>query len=150
MGNTYTCIHLHVIFSTKDRRPWLKGDIKTRLYQYISGIIRGEREILIAIGGAADHVHLLISLRPDRTLSDLMRMVKANSSKWLHETFSDLADFAWQEGYGAFAVSRSNAHYVQNYINNQEEHHRKMSFREEFTNFLRKHEIEFEEQYLKA
>src|SRR4029079_571058 len=95
------------VFSTKRREPWIGAGLAERLYAYIGGIIQGEKGALYDIGGVEDHVHLYVRWRPDATISDLMRAVKAGSSKWVHDTFPGLGAFAWQEGYGAFTVSKS-------------------------------------------
>jgi len=148
MGQSYTCLRYHVIFSTKNRRPQITPDLRQRLYDYMGGIIKGENGRLIASGGTPDHVHLLISLHPQTSVAEIMRLMKTNSSKWTHETFPRKADFAWQTGYGAFSVSHSNLGQVQRYITNQEEHHRQVSFEEEFVAFLRRHGVDHEEKYL--
>jgi len=150
MGNSHTCLRFHIIFGTKDHYPFLTGDLNARMHQYILGIVKTDGGIPIAVGGPADHVHLLISLRPDRAVSDEVRVVKSNSSKWVHETFCELEKFAWQDGYGAFTVSESNVEAVTKYIEEQKEHHRKVSFREEYVAFLRKHGIPFDERYVKG
>jgi putative transposase len=148
MPGTYTQILLHVIFSTKRREPWITPDVAKDLYPYIGGIVRAEKGALYDIGGIEDHVHLLLRWRPDATVSNLMRAVKAGSSKWLHETFPALGAFAWQEGYSAFSVSKSQEDAVRKYIAGQAEHHKKEDFRSELLRFLRAHEIEFEEKYV--
>ena len=107
MPRSYTNLIYHIIFSTKDRRPTITPEREERLYEYIGGIIRGLGGILLCVNGVADHVHLLVKLRPDRSISDVLRELKANSSGWIHEVFPDAADFSWQNGYGAFTVSES-------------------------------------------
>ena len=148
MPGTYSKLLLHIVTSTKRRTPWLTAEVAERLYPYIGGIIRAERGALCAIGGVEDHVHLYIRWRPDGALSDLMRAVKARSSMWIHETFPELRDFAWQEGYAAFSVSRSQEDVVRRYIAGQAEHHRREDFRAELLRLLQAHEIEFEEKYV--
>ena len=148
MGQSYTCLYYHAVFGAKGRQPLITAPIRTRLYDYIGGIIKHDDGRLLAAGGTANHVHLLISLHPRTSLAEAMRLVKANSSKWLHDTFSDQAAFAWQAGYGAFSVSHSNIEQVKRYITNQEEHHRRVSFEEEFVAFLRRHGIGYDEHYL--
>jgi REP element-mobilizing transposase RayT len=148
MPGTYSQILLHIVFSTKHRHPWITPAIAERLYPYIGGIIRDERGVLYDIGGVSDHVHLYLRWRPDESVSNLMRNVKARASLWMHQTFPDLAAFAWQEGYSAFSVSKSQEVAVRNYIANQLDHHRKEDFKSELLRFLRAHAIEFDERYI--
>ena len=135
---------MHVIFSTKDRRPFLTSPIQERLYPYLGGIARESRLKSLAIGGVSEHVHLLISLPATLAIAKGVQTLKSNSSKWMHETFPRLRSFAWQEGYGAFSIGRSGMADTIAYIGNQEEHHRKRTLRDEFESILRKHDIEFE------
>lgn len=148
MPGTYSQLLLHVVFSTKDRMPWIGDEVADRLYPYIGGIVRAENGVLYDIGGVADHVHLYLRWRTDGAVSDLMRAVKARSSKWIHDTFPNLARFAWQEGYGAFSVSKSQERTVKKYIARQAEHHQKEDFPSEFLRILRAHEVEFDERYV--
>ena len=148
MPQSFTCLHYHFIFSTKHREPTITTDIQTRLYDYLGGVVRNQGGVLIAAGGIADHVHLLARLRQESSVADVMRMVKTNSSKWVHETFPAAGRFGWQAGYGAFTVSYSQVDEVKRYIARQEVHHRAVSFQEEYREFLTRHGIEFEEQYL--
>lgn len=148
MGQTLAYLHYHLIFSTKNRLPQITADLRDRLYDYMGGIIKGERGILFNAGGTADHVHLLVSLPAQPSVADFLRLIKANSSKWVHETFEHHRAFAWQSGYGAFSVSRSNDDEIRRYISSQQEHHRRMTFQEEFLEFLRRHEIAFDERYI--
>ncbi len=148
MSQSYTNLLYHLIFSTKERRPVITLDYKPRLYEYIGGIIRGLGGISLGIDGAADHVHLLAKLRPDRALSDVLRDLKANASGWMHDVFPETKDFSWQRGYGAFTVSQSNVLDVQRYIAGQEEHHKRVSFRDEFIQFLKANGIAYDERYL--
>ena len=147
MPGTFTQLLFHIIFSTKHREPVISPEIEPRLYNYIGGVIRGERGSLLEIGGVADHVHLLVRWRPDGSLSDLMRSVKGNSSRWMHEQFP-ATPFAWQDGYAAFSVSKSAEGDVQRYIAGQREHHRARSFMEELEAFLTAHGVAFERRYL--
>ncbi len=119
-----------------------------RLFQYIGGIARENRIILIAAGGVADHVHILISLPKTMSISKAMQLIKGGSSKWIHDTFPEHRSFEWQEGYGAFSVSLSNRERVVAYINNQPEHHKKQDFKAELISFLKVHEIEYDERYI--
>ena len=114
----------------------------------MGGICRKENGQLFAAGGTADHVHLLASIHPSVSVSDMLRKVKASSSKWIHETFPEHKGFAWQEGYGAFSVSQSNVEQVRRYIEQQEEHHRHISFDEEFIEFLERHGLPYDERYV--
>ncbi len=148
MAHTFTHLLTHIVFSTKGRELWLTAEIKPRLFAYLGGIVRELDGKALAINGPADHVHLLASLPAKTALSEIMRVVKANSSGWVHENFPAARAFAWQTGYGAFSVSASNLEAVQQYIADQETHHRRMTFQEEFVALLRKHGIEYEEQYL--
>jgi REP element-mobilizing transposase RayT len=148
MPGTFHNLKFHLVFSTKHREPWLTPDIRTRVHEYLGGIIRGERGTPLEIGGVADHVHLLFGWRTDESISTLVRNLKANSSRWIHETFPPLRAFAWQEGYSIFSVSQSQVEKVQHYIQRQEEHHRHKPFRDELLEFLRSHEVAFEEKYV--
>lgn len=118
------------------------------MYSFIGGVIRNRRCVLMAAGGMPDHVHLLVSLNPTIALADLIRDMKANSSGWLKENHVDLAGFGWQGGYGAFGVSQSNIEVVREYLGKQEEHHRKLSFREEYIRLLEKHGVEHDPRYV--
>jgi REP element-mobilizing transposase RayT len=150
VANTYTKLLYHIIFSTKRREPLITKDLRDDLYSYIGGILRGQLGSLLEIGGIADHVHLLIRIRPNVAVSDIVRLVKANSSKWVNERpdAKGRGRFAWQEGYGAFSLSPSQLHRVRRYVERQEDHHRTKTFQEEFVEFLRRHEIEFNELYV--
>ncbi len=147
MPSTYTSLHYHLIFSTKDRAPLLAQEWRERLFEYLGGTVRGLGGTPSGIGGVTDHVHLLVSLKPTHCLSDFMRELKKASSVWIAEQMG-LRGFRWQEGYGAFTVSASAREAVRLYIGGQEEHHRAKSFREELIEFLTKSEVEFEEKYL--
>jgi REP element-mobilizing transposase RayT len=145
---SYTNLNYHVIFSTKERHCWLKADLMTRLIPYIGGIVRAADGKLVAAGGPEDHIHLAIKLKPTVAPANLVRDVKSNSSGWIHDTFATLRDFWWQKGYAAFSVSQSVLEHVVDYIARQEEHHRKMTYKEELIAFLEKHGIEYDERYL--
>jgi putative transposase len=148
MPHSYTNLLYHLVFSTKERRPWLDADLRPRLFEYLGGAIRSQGGFAILINGVADHIHILARFRQDKALSEVLRDIKANSSGWIHRTFPTLASFAWQQGYGAFTVSPSQEDRVRQYIANQEVHHRTVSFQEEFVALLRAHGIEFDERYL--
>ncbi|MDB5349350.1 MAG: transposase [Planctomycetota bacterium] len=148
MPQSFACLHYHLIFSTKNRAPWLADALLNRLYPYLGGILRAERGALAAAGGMPDHVHLLVSLGRESSVSDVLRQIKGSSSRWIHETFPDLRGFAWQSGYAAFAVSYSHIDRVKQYLAAQSDHHRTVTFQEEFLAFLGRHDIEFDERYL--
>lgn len=148
MPQSYTNLLYHLIFSTKNRQSLILPEYQTRLYDYIGGTIRKQGGISLAINGTADHLHLLAKLRPDKSVSDVLRDLKANASGWLHEIFPALRDFSWQNGYGAFTVSASQVERVKKYIANQEAHHRRLSFRDELMALLRVNGIEFDERYV--
>jgi len=144
------CRHLvHIVFSTKDRQPFITGAVAPRLHAYLGGIARNRDCTAIAVGGVEDHVHLLIALHPTIALADIVRDLKANSSKWIHEDVG-AATFAWQSGYGAFSVSRSNADAVTAYIHSQPDHHATRDFRVEFIALLDKHGVAHDERYVFA
>ena len=136
------------MFSTKNREPFLTADLCPRLYPFLGGIVRGRKSVLVEVGGMPDHIHLLVSFARDISVSEMARDVKAVSSQWVHEEFPARRAFAWQAGYGAFAVSKSNVETVREYIRNQAEHHRTRTFQDEFRDFLRRHEIEWDERYV--
>jgi putative transposase len=148
MAHTFTNLLVHIIFSTKDRSPLIDAELKPKLHAYTGGIIREVNGKAYAINGVADHIHVLASLPPTIALADAMRTIKTNSSRWVHEQGKAKSHFAWQTGYGAFSVSKSNVSEVMNYIAGQEEHHRKMTFQQEFLIFLEKHGIKYDEGYI--
>jgi putative transposase len=148
MPQSFGALYFHLVFSTKNRQPLIDDDLQARLYEYIGGILRAEKSVLLAAGGMPDHVHLLVSLSRELSIAETLRLVKANSSKWIHETFPDRQHFAWQAGYGAFSVSFSNLPDVKHYLARQAEHHRIRTFQDEFREFLRKHELEWDERYV--
>ena len=148
MSNTYTSLHYHVVFSTKNREPWFKQDIEQRIWAFLGGIARKNKMTAAIIGGVEDHVHLLVDVPPTLTVSKALQLIKGASSAWIKEAIPGTRKFAWQDGYGAFSVSKSQIPEVVAYIKRQREHHRKKTFQEEFRAFLAKHEIEFDERYL--
>jgi putative transposase len=129
----------HCIFATKGREPYLTPVVRERLWPYLGGIGRENKMRTLAIGGVADHVHVLISLPPTISVAKAMQLLKGNSSKWVHETFPELRNFAWQEGYGAFTIAVSAVEETRAYIRNQEEHHRTKTYRDEVMAFLKRH-----------
>jgi REP element-mobilizing transposase RayT len=148
MSSSYCNLLYHIVFGTKGREPWMNPAIRPRVHEYLGGAIRGEGGIALIVNGTADHVHILAKLRQDEAVSKLVGQLKANSSGWISRTFPEAAEFAWQEGYGAFTVSESQVSKVRNYIEKQEEHHRTVSFLEEFKVILRAHRLPFDERYL--
>jgi REP element-mobilizing transposase RayT len=147
MPSTHLSLHYHLIFSTKDRRPYIAVDWRDRLHAYLGGVVRTLGGIPEAVGGMADHVHLLVGLRATHCLADVLRGIKAESSRWVHEEIGRCT-FSWQEGYGAFTVSASQREKVKRYIARQEEHHRRETFQEEYLKLLDKHGVEYDERYL--
>ena len=148
MPHSYSNLLIHVAFSTKGRARSIDAPIQPDLWAYMGGIVREMRGTARLINGVQDHVHMLISLPADISLADCLRVVKTNSSRWIHEAFPHHRSFAWQTGYGAFSVSASNERQVFRYIQDQERHHRRMTFEEEFISLLRKHAISFDERFL--
>ena len=146
MPSTHTSLHYHLIFATKHREPILAKEWRHELHAYLGGIVNGLDAHSEGVGGVADHVHLLVSLKPTACLSDFMRELKKSSSNWLRE--SKCPGFHWQEGYAAFSVSASARASVRAYIANQEEHHRVKSFREELIDFLEKTGVTYDPRYL--
>jgi putative transposase len=130
------------VFSTKDRAPDLQPELSARLFPYMGGIVKESKAAPIIINGPADHVHALLSISPATSVADFVRVLKTNSSRWVHEQFPERKRFAWQSGYGAFTVSSSRADAVQAYSASQCEHHRRVSFQEEFLSLLKKHGLE--------
>ena len=147
MPSTHLSLHFHVVFSTKSREPLIAAEWRDRLHAYLGGIARSAGTVPEAVGGVADHVHLLLGLPATARLADVVRDIKAVSSKWIHDETGDRA-FAWQEGYGAFTVSPSNRETVRGYIVRQEEHHRKRTFQEEYLELLQRCGVVFDERYL--
>jgi putative transposase len=148
MPSSFTNLLFHIIFSTKNREPLIRESFRDELEKYIAGIIRNEEGTLLDIGGMPDHLHIIAKFKPDRSVADMVRVIKANSSKWLNERHGDAGRFAWQSGYGAFSVSQSQIGALRAYVQNQEAHHRTRSFQDEFRDFLNKHEIEYDERYI--
>ena len=147
MPSTHLSLHYHIVFSTKDRAPIISAAWRERLHAYIGGVVRNLEGVPEAIGGVADHVHLLLGLRATARLADVMRDLKAVSSRWVHDEIGERA-FLWQEGYGAFTVSASQREAVREYIARQEEHHRKRTFQEEYRELLQRSGVEYDERYL--
>jgi putative transposase len=147
MSSTHLSLLYHLVFSTKRRHAWITESCQERLYSYLGGILRGLGGVAESIGGAADHLHILASLKATHCLAEIMRELKSDSSKWVHEVIG-IAAFRWQDGYGAFTVSRSEVGWIQRYIREQKEHHRRKTFQEEYLDLLRQSGIDFDERYL--
>ena len=148
MGHTYANLLVHVIFSTKGRAPLIRPEWRQRLHEYLAGVARNEFGSALRIGSTENHLHGLLSLNSDVSTAEAIRKWKSLSSKWVHETFPRESIFAWQTGYGAFSVSKSNAEADARYIDQQEEHHRTTTFEEEFIAFLIRHGIEYDPKYV--
>jgi REP element-mobilizing transposase RayT len=147
MGNTYTSLNYHIIFSTKDREGWMSAAIRERLHPYFGGIARENAFTCLLAGGTEDHVHILAAIPPALAVAKAVQLLKGGSSHWLHEQFPQETG-SWQDGYGAFTVSRSMVEQVEHYIAGQLDHHRRLSFQEEYREFLKRHDIEIDERYV--
>ncbi len=141
MANTYTSLFFHIVFSTKNRTNWIRPDIEDRIWSYIGGIARKHKCTAIQLGGIDDHIHALIMAPPVYSPSQIAKFLKGESSKWIHDEFSELRNFGWQDGYSAFSVSKSIVPKVVDYIKRQREHHRKMTFEQEYVELLELHQI---------
>lgn len=148
MANTYTQLYIQLVFSVKNRQSFIHNEIRNNIEKYITGIIQNNGHKLLAIYCMPDHCHIFVGLNPVQSISDLTRDIKSNSSKWVNEQKFIPYRFSWQEGYGAFSYAKSQKDIVIKYILNQPKHHRKKTFREEYFEFLRKFEIEYDEKYL--
>ena len=148
MANTYSQIHLQFVFAVKHRYSLISSVWKQELYLYISGIVESNGHKLLAINGMPDHIHIFIGMRPTQSVSDLLQDIKRNSSLWINKRGFVNGKFEWQEGYGAFSYSKSHVKNVIEYIRKQEEHHKKHTFKEEYLEFLKKFEIEYDEKYI--
>jgi putative transposase len=148
MANTYTQIHIHAVFAVRNRECLIKKEWKVELYKYMTAIIQNNNHKVLVINGVEDHVHILFGMRPTQSLSELMQMIKGDSSKWINQNKLTTFKFSWQEGFGAFSYSKSHVGNVVNYINNQEQHHKKKSFHEEYMEMLKKYEVDFDPNYI--
>lgn len=148
MANTFSQIYIQVVFAVKGRKSLIQSQWKDELYKYICGVVNGKKEKVYAIGGVSDHIHILISIKPNILLSDLVRDIKSNSSKWINERQYVIGKFQWQEGFGAFSYTQWHLDNIINYINNQEQHHKEKSFKNEYLEFLEQFYIEYDEKYL--
>lgn len=147
MPSTHLSLHYHLIYSTKNRLPLIAESWRDRLHAYLGGAVRTVGGVPEAMGGTSDHVHLLVGLRATHNLADVVREIKVSSSRWIHETIV-ARDFSWQDGYGAFTVSASNVEAVKSYIAQQDEHHRRKTFQEEYVDFLERSGVEYDERFL--
>jgi putative transposase len=148
MPNTYSQIYIQIVFAVKDRQNLISKENREELHKYITGIVHNRDQKLLSIFAMPDHTHLLVGLKPSIAISDLVRDIKAGSSKFINESRWVNGKFHWQEGFGAFSYSKSQIDNVIKYILNQEEHHRKVTFKEEYLDFLKKFEIEYDEKFL--
>jgi len=148
MPNTYTQIHIHAVCAVRFRAATISPIWKDRLHKYITGIVQNQSHKMIAINSMSDHLHMFFGMRPAQSLSDLMRIVKSDASEWINKQKLLPAAFRWQEGFGAFSHARSQIKTVADYIENQEQHHHKRTFKEEYTDFLRLNEVDYDEQYI--
>jgi REP element-mobilizing transposase RayT len=148
MADTYTALFYHFVFSTKNRMNCIVPNVEERLWAYIGGIARKHGLTALQVGGIEDHVHVLVLAAPTYAPCEIAKYLKGDSSRWLHEEFPHMRDFAWQDGYGAFTASKSNVPAVISYIQNQREHHQRKSFQREYLELLRRHSITYDEKYL--
>ena len=148
MANTYTQMNVHAVFSVKGRGNFISNKWKDELHMYLAGTLKETQNYSLAVGGYKDHVHIFFELNPTNSVSDVLKNVKSKSSKWINRRGFIAGKFEWQAGYGAFTYSRSQRDRVIKYIMNQERHHKKESFRDEYLELLRKHEIKYEDAYL--
>jgi putative transposase len=148
MANTFTCLRFHAVFSTKHREPWIRTEVQDRLWAYLAGIAHKNKMKALLIGGVDDHVHMLLGLPPSLAVSDALKKIKGASSGWISENLPGCLGFGWQDGYGAFTVSKSQVPEVEDYIRGQREHHRVRTFKEEYRALLERHEIDYKECYL--
>jgi len=148
VANTYTQIYIQTVFAVENRACLIQNDWKDELYQYITGIVKNNNHKLIAINGMPDHVHIFIGMKPDQSVSDLLQDIKGGSSKWINEKGFVKGKFRWQSGYGAFSYSRSHIDRVVKYIQRQEEHHKRKTFKEEYIALLKAFEVDHNEKFL--
>ncbi|OXA75828.1 REP element-mobilizing transposase RayT [Flavobacterium aquidurense] len=148
MANTYSQIYIHIVFAVKGMQSLISENWKEEVYKYITGITTNKGQKLIAINGMPDHIHILIGLKPDKSISDLVREIKSNSSKFINDKKWINGKFEWQNGFGAFSYSHSQISNVINYIQRQEEHHQTKTFKEEYIEFLKLFNVEFKDEYL--
>lgn len=150
MPNTYVALHYHIVFATKHREPWIRQDIEERVWSYLAGIATEHAMAPLAIGGLEDHLHVVVGIPSTMTLSRAVQLLKGGSSRWIRQTFPELEGFGWQEGYGAFTVSKSSLSATVAYVARQRERHVARTFQEEFRALLDRHEISYDERFLWA
>jgi len=148
MANTYTQIYLQFVFAVQDRFSLIQNEWKNELYKYITGIVQNNKHKLIAINGMPNHIHVFVGYKPHQLVPDLLQDIKGSSSGWVNNKGFVKGKFHWQEGYGAFSYSHSQIDTVAKYIHNQEEHHWRKSFREEYLEFLKQYNLSFDERYI--
>jgi putative transposase len=148
MGNTFISLNYHFVFSTKNRERWISHDIEERVWNFLGGIARENGMKPMLVGGMPDHVHISVGLPTTLSVAKALQLIKGGSSKWMKDTFPEMRGFGWLDGYGAFSVSKSNLAALAAYIEGQREHHKRMTFKEEFVSLLVRHGIEYEEKYL--
>ena len=148
MANTFSQIYIHAVFAVKSRENLINNNWKDELYKYICGIVNNNQQKVYAINGVPDHVHILVSIKPNLLLSDLIRDIKSSSSKWINSKQLVKRKFYWQEGFGSFSVSQSQLDKVIGYIDNQEVHHQKLSFKKEYIGLLESYKIVYDEKYI--
>ncbi|MEO0338660.1 MAG: IS200/IS605 family transposase [Bacteroidota bacterium] len=148
MANTYTQIHIQTVFAVKNRESLIQPDWEDTLYKYITGIIQNNGHKVLQVNGMPDHIHILFGMRPTQSLSDLMKQVKGDSSKWINQNHLTRYKFNWQEGFGAFSYAKSEVPRVIQYIKNQKHHHRKKAFTTEYLDFLKAFDVEYDDRYV--
>jgi putative transposase len=148
MANTFTCLHYHIVFSTKHREPWLRPELQERAWAYLGGIARQHDLTPLLVGGMDDHIHILLGMPATFTVSEALKRIKGGSSGWIKENLTGCRGFAWQDGYGAFTVSKSAESDVKDYIARQQEHHRVRTFQEGYLALLQRHGITYDERYV--
>jgi putative transposase len=148
MAHSFVCSYFHCVWSTKERKPLITADLEQRLWPYMGGIARDNGFKALAVGGVADHVHLLLSLPGSLAVAKAVQLIKGGSSKWIHDVFPERRSFAWQEGYGGFSIGVSQLDPTVIYIHNQKEHHRRKTFQDEFLSFLKRHRVEYDPRFI--
>ncbi len=148
MANTYTQLYVHYVFAVQNRLNLISKNWQADLYKYMSGIVEKQGHKMYIINGMPDHVHILISMDPRQAPSDLMYHIKRSSSLWINENKLSMGKFSWQEGFGAFSLGKPQLSSLIKYIENQQEHHKKSTFREEYLQFLKEYEVEYDERYI--
>jgi putative transposase len=148
MANTFTSLHYHIVFSTKNREPWICQACEERVWSFLAGIAKQNGLVPMQIGGMENHIHVLVGAPSTAAPCKIAQQIKGGSSAWIHDTFPEWRGFGWQDGYGVFSVSRSNVGAVAAYIRQQRAHHQKKTFEEEYLTLLRKHGIDYDERYV--